>query len=162
MIKNKKMDELIATLAKNKEIDNVNVPLYNLLDLFKPNIKNINECIIIDNNNEIDIARINFSRLMKMHGDRTGYEATSNEIRINDLIPKAKFKEVLTLAIYTLEQWELLFRSEYPSRKFYLILSCDSEFVTIRFHQIWQEESPWLVDDIEKYNQAIAYKMLIQ
>lgn len=155
----------MITLMNNKliyEESNASILLNKLLKLLKPTLKNVHGCLVIDNNNEIESENVNFERILKIHGDKTGYEASVNEVRINDFIcgNNINFRNVLMLGFDVLDSWSNLLKKEYPQKKFCLMISCQNEFVTLRFHQVREGESRWLLDDLEKYDSAIAVETI--
>lgn len=161
MQKNSKMVTLMNHMSLNEESD-ANISLDQLLKLLQPIIKNVHGCLVIDNTNEIKCENINLDRILKIHGDKTGYEASNNEMRINDFVDgnSIDFKDVLALGFNILDFWSNRLKKEYPDNRFCFIISCESEFVTLRFHQIRENESRWISDDLERYEDAIAFKTI--
>ena len=82
-----------------------------------------------------------FDKALEMYMDKTGYEATNTEIRLNSYFEKNISME--------------------PHSKFCLILSCDEEHVEIRFHKIHPGEKMWLDENLEDYpEEAIGYAIV--
>lgn len=158
---NSKMNYIIKNTFLSEESDN-NISLRNLLRLLQPNIKNIYDCLIIDNENEIEIEKIDIDKILQIYGDRTGYEASCNEIRINDYIngENIDFRKVLDLGFKTLDIWCNILKKDYPYNEFCLIISCDKESVTLRFHKVRHNESMWLSENLEGYEEAVAFKII--
>lgn len=158
MITNARMKNLINDLFLYQDSD-ATLQLNQLLMVLNPIIKNVQGCLIIDNNNEIEAEKVNFERLLKIHGDATCYEASNNEIRINDFVDgdSIDVKGILTLGFNILEVWSNRLKRDYPDGKFCLIITCENESVTLRFHQIRDDESGWLAEDLEQYTDAVAY-----
>ncbi|MCR4651423.1 MAG: hypothetical protein K5662_06675 [Lachnospiraceae bacterium] len=52
------------------------------------NTKIVYDCLVYDKAGIIEETNINFDRIMMMCGDKTGYEASCNEIRIDKLSKK--------------------------------------------------------------------------
>jgi hypothetical protein len=138
------------------------ISLSHLLMVLNPIIKNINGCLIIDNNDEIKVEKVNFDRIIRIHGDKTGYEASSNEIRVNDLVDgkSVDFKAVLALGFNILKVWSINLKRKYPDSRFCLIITCENDSVIIRFHQVRDNENEWLIEDLEQYTDAVAYQII--
>lgn len=161
MITNSKMDNLINKSVEFKT-SNITFSIEKLLMVLNPIIKNVDDCIIIDNYNEIDIKKINFERLLKMYGDRSGYEASNNEIRLNDFINGnlIDFRSVLALGINILDIWEIKLKRKYPNGRFCLIITYGDNSIILRFHQVRDDENMWLIEDLEQYNEAVGYRII--
>lgn len=159
---NTKMNNLLKKIDINN-ISDTNINLNQLFKLIKPTFKIIHGCLIIDNNDEVEPSKVNLERILKIHGDKTGYEASSNEMRINDFINSEtnEFKNVLAIGFMILDIWSIRLKDSYPNYRFCLIISSHEELVTLRFHQIRDDENNWLSDDLESYEEAaIAYKII--
>ncbi len=122
-----------------------------LFNILFPKCKEVFECIIIDQNDEIFEEKINFPRIISMYGDRTGYEASCNEIRINDYVESTNISNLLQMGKIAMESWENKLKMDYPEHKFSIILSVNDENVTLRFHKRRDNEKPWLKEDLEGY-----------
>ncbi|MBS4537551.1 hypothetical protein GOQ27_03700 [Clostridium sp. D2Q-11] len=144
-------------------ISTVNVDVSQLLNVFNPKIKDVYGCLIIDNNDEIQLNDINFHRIISMYGDKTGYEASCNEIRLNDYIKGDIYevKDVISLGFMILNIWSLILKESYPNYNFCLIISSNKKIVTLRFHIVREEENIWLSDNLQDYkDEAVAYKII--
>ncbi len=155
---NKNMIELLKkTKIKKEEVIKINTD--NLAKIMIPNFKEVHDCIIIDMNNEINVENVNFKRILSMFRDRTGYEASCNEIRINDYIDYSDEIVVLQLAEIIMDTWKYKLKTEYPQYKFCIILSFSEGYVTMRFHVVRENESSWLKADLDEYkHEAIMVK----
>ncbi|HAG42625.1 MAG TPA: hypothetical protein DCL31_03625 [Clostridium sp.] len=110
-------------------------------------------------NNGIKEENINFKRILSMFGDRTGYEASCNEIRINDYIDCSDEFSVIQLAEIIMDTWKYKLKTEYPKYRFCIILSFIEGYATLRCHVVRENESPWLKDDLDEYEyEAIMVK----
>lgn len=123
----------------------------NMLKILNPNFIQVYDCIIIDTNNEIKAENINFKRILSMFQDRTGYEASCNEVRINDYIDCPNKMGILKAAEIVMKVWEKKLVSEYPQYKFCIIFSFNEGYATLRFHVLRENEQPWLKSDLETY-----------
>lgn len=152
---NKNMKKLILdthSLKGSKAMINIE----DLLMVSNPLLKEIHNCIVIDNANKLSESEIKFENI---NGDRTGFEASENEVLLNSFIFKQhkNCNEVLKLGLFIVELWVNKLRNIYPERCFIVILSsCDGN-VFLRFHQKRNDEISWLSDDIEGYQDAVAF-----
>lgn len=147
---NKNMIDLLEK-AKNKKEEVIKISTDNLYKIMSPNFKEVHDCIIIDMNNEIKVENANFKRIISMFRDRTGYEASCNEIRINDYIDYSDEVAVLQLAEIIMDTWKFKLKTEYPQYRFCIILSFSEGYATMRFHVIRENESSWLKTDLDEY-----------
>lgn len=155
---NKNMIELLEKANIKKE-EIIKIKTDNLSRIMIPSFKDVHDCIIIDIDNELNVENVNFKRILSMFGDRTGYEASCNEIRINDYIDCSDEITVLQLSQIIMETWKYKLRAEYPKYKFCIILSFSEGYATIRFHVVRENENSWLKADLDEYkNEAIMVK----
>ena len=119
--------------------------------LLNPYIVEVNDSVILDFEREMEPEKIDFERILSMFQDRTGYEASCNEIRINDYIECDDEIATLKTAMIVMNVWKNYLLREYAQYKFCLILSCSEGYATIRFHVLRDNEHPWLKGDIEEY-----------
>lgn len=115
--------------------------------------------ILIDYDEQISIesAEKNFDRLIKLNGDKTGYECSNNEIRLIDYIDNSD----LTVS----EQWilgltvmnNLIQKKNFPTEFIFYFSYDDNNLLTIRFHKFRKEEGLWFSGDIENYEFPIGY-----
>lgn len=125
-----------------------------LSTIMLPRFKEVYDCIIIDMNNEIKEENINFKRILSMFGDRTGYEASCNEIRINDYIDYSDEFAVIQLAKIIMDTWKYKLKSEFSKYRFCIILSFSEGYATLRCHSVRENECSWLKDDIDEYKDS--------
>jgi len=78
--------QIIDKKAKLYMNNTITFSLKNLDKLFNIKIQNIFDCILIMDDEEIDLNENQFFEVIKMYGDKTGYEASNNELRIIDYI----------------------------------------------------------------------------
>lgn len=147
---NKNMIDLLEK-AKIKKEGVIKINTDNLSKIMSPNFKEVHDCIIIDMNNEIKVENLNFKRILSMFRDRTGYEASCNEIRVNDYIDYSDEIAVLQLAEIIMDTWKYKLKTEYPQYRFCIILSFTEGYVTMRFHVIRENEISWLKADLDEY-----------
>ena len=151
MIKmNKNMKGLLEKVKTEKE-ELIKISPDKLSKIMIPNFKEVYDCIIIDMNNEITEEKINFKRILSMFGDRTGYEASCNEIRINDYIDYSDEFAVIELAEIIMDTWKYKLKLEFPKYRFCIILSFSEGYTTLRFHSVRENEGSWLKGDIDEY-----------
>lgn len=153
----KRIKERLEDLSNTNKVD-----LSNLKDIISPNIVKVDDCFILDLEYELpDNPTINWNRILKMYGDKTGYEASCNELRINDYLDYSDLsgEEILFYALQVVDGWEHHLKEKFPEHKFVVIISIDESFATIRFYKYREKESSWLKADIEEYgNEAILLK----
>lgn len=142
---------LLEKLKSEKE-DFIQINPEKLSKIMLPNFKEVYDCIIIDMNNEIKEENINFKRILSMFGDKTGYEASCNEIRINDYIDNSDEFAIIKLAKIIMESWKYQLIAKYPKNKFCIILSFCEGYTTLRCHVIRKNESSWLKGDLDEYS----------
>lgn len=123
----------------------------NMAKILYPYISEVHDSVIIDINKEIDPEKVNFEKVLLMFQDRTGYEASCNEIRINDYVDCPDEIAILKTAIIIMNVWKNRLLLEYSKYKFCLILSFSDGYATLRFHVLRKNEHPWLKKDIEEY-----------
>lgn len=151
------MKYLLEKDIESKEYIKVN--LQSISKILNPHFVAVHDCVIIDIDNEIKIEKINFDRILSMFQDRTGYEASCNEMRLNDYIDLPNETAALKTAEIIMQVWENKLLLEYPQCSFCMILSIHEGYATLRFHQIRDNEQPWLDDDLESYkDEAIMTK----
>ncbi len=157
---NKNMKKLIERLEEQSNTNKVD--LSNLKNIISPNIVKVDDCFILDLEYELtDNPTINWNRILKMFGDKTGYEASCNELRINDYLDYNDLsdEEILLYALQVVDGWEYHLKEKFREYKFVVILSIDEGFATLRCYKYREEESSWLKADIEEYeNESILIK----
>lgn len=147
---NKNMTNILEQIEQEKS-NVITVLPKEMHNLIFPNIQQIHDCIIIDNKNEISEQMVDYDRIIAMHGDKTGYEASCNEVRINDYIQKGDEFDVIRLANIIIEGWKYKLKKEYPQSTFCIGLTCNKGYVTLRFHTCRDTEKGWLLQDLEGY-----------
>lgn len=154
MIKmNKNMRSLLERVKIEKE-EFIKINPVRLSTIMYPGFKKVYDCIIIDMDNEISEENINFKRILSMFGDRTGYEASCNEIRVNDYIDYCTEFAVIQLTEIIMDTWKYKLKSEFPKYKFCIMFSLSEGYATLRFHVIRENEGSWLKNDIEEYEDS--------
>jgi hypothetical protein len=126
--------------------------------IIEPRFTYVHGCIIIDNEGNLNEENVNIQRLLSIFGDKTGYEASANEVRINDYIEDDSFSEyeLVKLGLLIIESWKRSLLKTVNFQKFQFVLSSNEGYVTIRTYTIRKEEQSWLYHDLEKYSEAIA------
>ncbi|WP_342479905.1 hypothetical protein NST07_18015 [Paenibacillus sp. FSL L8-0340] len=160
---NRNMSDLKRDLFRNL-ISTTNKNLFQLEKIIYPKIVEVRECFILDIEGELKIENINWERVMKFHKDKTGYEASCNELRVNDYIKDIdKTRDnILICALQIMEGWENQLRKCFPGNKFLIVLSYDDQYATLRFYKERPEEKNWLSHDLEGYkDQAIMVKEVL-
>lgn len=156
------MKKMIGVIDK-LSISIVTIKLDSLRKILLPEFKEIDGCILgnfIDSNIP---EKINLNMIKTVYGDRTGYEASRNELRVNDYVDYSEKEAVavLVFALQLIECWGYKLKNDFPQYKFSLILSCNNQHVTLRFHRNRNDEFGWLEEDLENYNEeAILIKQV--
>lgn len=111
--------------------------------------KIIYDCLVYDKEGEIDETRINFDRIIMMHGDRTGYEVACNEIRLE--------KEMLSKSqiISFLIELDREFATKFSKKVVIYIQELD-DALELRFHSLRENEKLWLSDNLNGYDNPIV------
>lgn len=122
-----------------------------LQELIFPNTKRVNDCIIIDNKDEVIPEKVNYGRVISMYGDQIGYEASCNEVRISDYIKEGEKIDEVRLALIVMQGWKYKLKKEYPQYNFCINLICTNEYTTLRFYLCRGNEKRWLKKDLESY-----------
>ncbi len=113
----------------------------------------IRNCVIFDENGTLNEERMNFDRILKIVGDWTGYEVSSNEIRFSkEEIPRDQM-------LYFVDCLNLELSKKYKKRTFGIIISLYDEFVDLRFHTYREKEGLWLDNNLDKYDVPILYSV---
>lgn len=126
-----------------------------------PSFKRVKDCIIIiiiiDKN--IEVLEANFEDAVKIYMDKTGYEASNTEIRTNCYVENEISMITGTrIALMVIEVWAMKLKQMEENAEFCFILCSDEEHVEVRFHKVRTDESEWLADDLESYEDgAVGY-----
>lgn len=155
---NSKMQSLLKDDLSNPYAETLKLNSQKLKALFSPSFKKVRDCIIITEK-EIDRLEMTFDNAIKMYMDKTGYEASNTETRINSYFDNDI--SVITgtqIALIVTEIWALKLKQMEPESKFCIIMCSDEESVEIRFHKIRDKESRWLSENLEGYQDgAVGY-----
>lgn len=110
------------------------------------------------------LEEIDVDKALSVYYDRTGFEASYNEFRIEDYFDRSIDNplEGIAIAIKLSEIWELKLKKDFPHYMFHIIIGFDGEYTTIRFHKLRDEESTWIdLDDLDSYKkEAIAVRII--
>ena len=113
----------------------------------------IKNCIIFDENEKLDENKINFSRILKIVKDWTGYEISCNELRFSkEEIPSNQL-------LYFAENLHFMLSQKYDGRKFGIVISLHDDIIDLRFHTYRSDEGLWLDKDLNKYDSPILYRI---
>ena len=109
----------------------------------------IRNCVTFDENGTLNEERMNFDRILKIVGDWTGYEVSSNELRFSEgEIPRNQI-------LYFVDCLNLELSRKYGERKFGIIISLYDGSIDLRFHTYREEEGLWLDNNLDKYDAPI-------
>ena len=160
-IANSKMKNLLNDISACTNTENLTLNLHQLKSLLSPSLKKVRDCIIISEKS-IDKLGASFDKIIKTYTDRTGYEASNTETRINDYFQNDISMITGTqIALIVLNIWALQLKQIEFTSKFCLILCVDENHVEIRFHKIHHGESMWLEENLECYKDgAVGYVII--
>lgn len=160
-VANKKMNNLLNDLSDPSPEDMFKMELGQLKKLFFPPFKQVRDCVLIS---ETPVERLeqSFDKAIEMYIDKTGYEASNTETRINDFFENSISRGFgIQIACMVLEAWGLQLKKMEPQSRFCFIMSCDEDHVEIRFHKIRANESMWMAGALEDYkDEAVGYVMI--
>ncbi|GLC30954.1 hypothetical protein [Clostridium omnivorum] len=110
------------------------------------------------------VEELDEDKIISVYYDRTGFEASYNEFRIEDYFDWCigKPMEGLALAVKLSEIWECKLKRDFPNYKFHIIMGFDGNYTTIRFHKFRDEEGSWIaLDDLDDYKEkSIAVRIV--
>ena len=109
------------------------------------NTKIIKGCIIFDKDGTLEEDKINFTRILKMVGDKTGYEVSCNEFRFSQEMLGTN--EILMLA----DKLSKSLSQKCTKIIVVYIALCNDE-IELRFHSYRKDEGLWLDNDLDQYD----------
>ena len=156
-VANKKMKNLLEQVFKDLGTEELRLNVNQLKILFQPCFKKVKDCVIIAEESVEELEK-GFDNAVKMYTDKTGYEASNTETRINCYFEnEISMMTGTQIALMVIEVWALKLKQMEPDSKFCLIMCSNEERVEIRFHKVRNDER-LLADDIESYKSgAIGY-----
>ena len=157
-VKNDQMKVLFDRLKTSSDNNLMSINMKNLFRLFNPPFKEVCDCIIITDSDVSNIEK-NFDNILKMYMDRTGYEASNTETRINDYFScEISVMDGLKIAMLLVDNWKRKIEELVSNTPICFILSVIDNHVELRFHKVRKNEKMWLDTDLSKYkDEAIAY-----
>lgn len=157
-VANSKMKKLLEDVSKYPSIEEVEINLQQLKNLFSPLFKKVKDCIIITDESAEELETY-FEKAVKMHMNKSGYEFSNTETRINCFFNNEISMITGTqIALIVIETWALKLKQMEPDTEFCFIMCSDEERVEIRFHKVREAEGIWVDDNIENYaDGAIGY-----
>ena len=99
---NQNMKRILKNINNKKE-NIIKIDLNELEKIINPNIIEVHDCVILDLENRIVKQNIDFDFILKRFGDKVGYEASRNEIRVNDYIIEGSFNSIVKLSFKIIE-----------------------------------------------------------
>ena len=154
---NQKMICLIESRSNENKSEILQFEFVKLKDLFFQNFVTVADCVIISNQSQQLLTK-QFDNALKMYLDKTGYEAGNTEIRINDFLENPiSVLDAIELAFLVIECWAFQLINRDIRSKTCFILSCDGDYVTLRFHITRENENMWLMDSLEDYKEPVGY-----
>jgi hypothetical protein len=154
---NKKMEGYIRSIEGTINEENIE-----RLEMLGPTYYETNGFILIRKGD--DLGELNIDKILSVFHDRTDFEASHNEFRIEDYFNEFISKPIdgLGLALKLSEIWEYKFRKDFPYYSFHIIISYDENYTTIRFHKFREEEGSWIqVNKLEGYKyEGVALRIV--
>lgn len=153
---NTKMNQLYTNGASDRRNDLLS--FINNPDVLKPTFKCIHGCVVIDNEDRLNEDKVNIQRLISNYGDRTGFEASCNEVRINDYIDGGNLNDsdLVYLGTLIIIKWKEILSKTFMDDEFSFLMALSDGYLTLRFHKNRSDEEGWLNNDLEKYEEAVA------
>lgn len=151
---NKKMDYILKQSITNNL---VNINFLKLKNFLLPKFKKVNDCIIISDK-DINELKKDYRKAIEVCFDKTGYEATHNELLVNSIIQdnNIEMTQLVNIALVIIDTWKPQLKMIDSVSKICYIISCSNNNVIIRFHKV-RKEGLWIYTDLEKYEAAVAY-----
>lgn len=162
IVKNKRMKNLFEHLNQENRKEILSLELDNLERLIHPNLIAVKDCIIISNK-EVDkeVLEENFENVIESYGDKTGYEASNNEIELNYIFENSIPDEIgIKIAILLIKTWLPQIKKIDKNARIFFMIFCSEDGVQLRFHKIHNGEPMWIDMDIDSYNEAVGYTIL--
>lgn len=150
---NTEMKNILEKINSNRKTKGVTIDFNICKQLLLPDFLEMEGCVLLNIFSIQAPKKINIDAILNVYGDRTGYEASRNELRINDYLEISKNREyyLVEVALQLMEVWGLKLKAKFPESEFCFIIGYNEGYVTIRFHKIRLNEMNWLADDLEAY-----------
>lgn len=160
-VKNDQMKFMFDRLKTYSDNNLMSINMEKFFHLFEPPFKDVCDCIIITDSDVSNIEE-NFDNILKMYMDRTGYEASNTETRINDYFTsEISVLDGLKIAMLLVDNWKRKIKELVPNTPICFILSAGDNHVELRFHKVRKNEQMWLDTDLSKYkDEAVAYRII--
>ena len=157
-VANREMKKLLKDIYEHPCVESLKFNFSELHDLFFPKFKKVKDCVIIAEES-VDELEMTFDRVMKTYFDKTEYEVSNTDTRIDCYFEdKVSVVTRIQVALITLEIWTLKLKQMEPDSKFCLIMYGNEDRVEIRFHKVRDNEISWLSDNLEGYKgDAVGY-----
>lgn len=154
---NKLMTDLICSFSNNDDRKTV-ISLEELGNLMNKKIVKIVDTFILEDVHasiKVEAAEKNFDKLIKTYTDKTGYESACNEFRIVDYFPEnLSVEEQWKIGLIVMENF--LQKEDFPIPCIFYY-GYDEGILTMRFHKYRYSEGLWLSEDLEGFNNPVAY-----
>lgn len=144
-----KMNEMMKIVLDKKENKECNLQIDAILDEIVCKTKKIKDCVIYDKDGTLEEEKINFNRIIQFVGDRTGYEASCNELRFE----RHKIFPCQFLALAN--ELSHMLSEKYNGKKIVVYISLYEDDLEVRFHTYRKNERLWLDEDLNKYDRPI-------
>ena len=106
-VANREMKKLLKDIYDHPSVENLEFNFLELYDLFFPKFKKVKDCVIIAEES-VDELEMTFDRVMKTYFDKTEYEVSNTDTRIDCYFEdKVSVVTRIQVALITLEIWTL-------------------------------------------------------
>lgn len=87
--------------------------------------------------------------------DRTAFEAVENHVHLSDKVTKHNFDDLCQYGKLLGELMIAKLKYDFPDKHFFVFVTIDlGESMIIRFHQKWENESPYYSENTEYSNEC--------
>lgn len=156
------MQEIFKHIHDKKNDNEIlSIKISDLEDLIYPKFVKVKDCIVIS---EKDAAELEyyFERVLPRYTDKTGYETSHNTIQLKYVFENDISSEIgVKIALLLMEVWTPRIKSIDEKAKIVFIISnSEDSGVDLRFHKLHDGEGLWISQDIEGYEEAVAYTIV--
>lgn len=154
---NKMMSDILNSSKYKNNNEALTIESKELLNLFNRKFQNIYDCIIMSEE-LYDASEEKIKSIVENFEDRTGFERSESETRVNDYIENEISAETaISLSLLLIDFWGYRLKELDDIAQFVFILSLDGNYTTITFHKLRKNDLPLICDDLDEYNQPVYY-----
>ena len=154
---NKMMSDILNSSKYKNNNEILTIESKELLNLFNKKFQNIHDCIIMSEE-LYDASEEKIKSIVECFEDRTGFEHSDSETRVNDYIENEISAETaISLSLLLIDFWGYRLKELDSESQFAFILSLDGMYTTLFFHKLREHNLPMIDDDLDGYNQPVYY-----